>query len=271
MLSWSPNPSGRAESSGGTAASATQVPASATVNTKGAWTLVTTPAAGGGTLHVSLGSFNNPADFLVDIGKSTDGTNVSILLPDLHVPNTTNQNDPYSLSLPLRTEPGVGLYARVAATAASDNCMVGLTTGPGLYGAPGFARAVTLFTPATSRGIAIDPGAAANTKGTWTSMTTGVGQRAGAVFGVIGSNGTVTHVAADYLLDVGVGASGAQFVVLGNHAFSSNATNGAFSGRAFGPFPTDIPASTAVWARAQCSVTTATSRLFDLSLYGMVA
>lgn len=276
MLDWGANLSGRNEAGGAVTANSesTDLTTSATASTKGTWvSLGITPASTWGTLGIVLTPFGNePTDFLVDVAQG-DGTNFSILVPDLHVPTSSGflYSSGISPLLPLSVQQGVAIYARAASAPGSDNINISVRGGPGLWGAPGFSRAVALFTPGTSRGVAIDPGATANTPGSWTQMTTGVSQRIGAVLLVLGTAGVTTRAATmSWLVDIGIGASGSQQTLVSGLPASVATATAALWPAMFGPFACDIPASTAWWVRAQCSANTASTRTFDASLYGLV-
>lgn len=246
-------------------------------NTKGSWT-----NSGVDTLFdaeaLSLQVFNgaNSVDILVDLGIDDGSGNVFPLLSDWHpiAQNGAAAGSGIAIELPIHVPKGSRLAARTACSNASTGCGVNVTIHEGgLNGCPGFSRAIPLFTAASSRGVAIDPGGTANTKGSWVDMTASCPEDIGGMFGCIGSNGDVARslTAARALLDIGIGAAGSEQVIYGNAGFAWTTTfDSPYMGIRIPPFACSILAGTRIAARAQCSYNTAGDRTFDLGLYGLV-
>lgn len=125
---------------------------------------------------------------------------------------------------------------------------------------------------ANSGGTSIDPGAVANTKGAWTELTAATAADIHALALALGGQHNAARTGAGWLLDVGIGAAGAEVVLLPDLSFSSSNVFNNIGGlwpSLFGPIPCYIPAGTRIAARAQCSTTDATDRIFDLIAYGV--
>lgn len=271
MNGWSPSLSGMNDASPITVAGSEGVRVTTgAANTKGAWTAIVTASASWGQITVVCLPWSGSVDFMVDISKG-DGTVFTILAPDLHIPAFNTFSGGIALRIPLNIQRGTVLYARAAAVGASAQVSLAIRGSAGFWGAPGFSRAVALYTPATQRGVSIDAGATANTKSAWIAMSTGVTTRIGAVMALIGQNAQATRTACSWLWDIGIGVSGSQQVVLANIPLSVATTSVMLTPHYLGPFDCSVPPSTAWWARAQCSITTAAQRTFDLALYGMAA
>jgi hypothetical protein len=268
--------SARHESRGETGGTSrgTTVSTSASANTKGSWTALgsaTSFAYEGFTVYLSRSS--GAGDYLVDIGVDDGAGNNFALLPDLHaafakIGAETN----LAINVPIHVAAGALLEARsqsLAGLQAIDVLIVGHSANPG--GFPGYSRAITLFTPASSRGINVDPGGTANTKGTWTQLTASSSNEVAAIFGVVGFNSDTARAAnAGMLLDVGVGGGGSEFVCCPNLAFAWGTVWDGPNDVFFQPLPVMCPAGTRFAARAQCSVNTDSDRDIDLALYGLV-
>lgn len=119
---------------------------------------------------------------------------------------------------------------------------------------------------ASSSGTQVTPPGSANTKGSWVEL---VAATAGAADGLIlccqiGDTGI-----ADFLIDIGTGAGGAETVLIPNILFSYGTSDGP-PGTAF--FPIQIPAGTRIAARCQSTDIAATSiRLLASLVNGGVA
>jgi hypothetical protein len=66
--------------------------------------------------------------------------------------------------------------------------------------------------PASSDGTVLDPGATAGVKGPWVQLTAATARAARAVTVMVGQRSTAAHVT--HRIDIGVGASGAEQVVV---------------------------------------------------------
>ena len=258
-----------------TASSRGTVPvANASANTKGTWTnlgAATSFAYEGITIY----AFSNTAaaDYMIDIGVS-DGTNRYVLVADLHFA-AAKQAEEHNLAMfvPVHVADGAQLSVRVACSTGGSDCdviVVGHSSNPG--GFPGYSRAVALFTPASSRGIAVDPGGTSNTKGSWAELTSSCPSDIDAIFGVVGFNGdTGRGLTVSMLMDIGIGAASNEFTVVPNLSLCWGATWDGPNDVFFQPLAASIPTGTRIAARAQSSDNTAGDRSADLSLYGLVA
>lgn len=256
----------------------TEVAGGGSANTKGSWIdlgAVTSFAYEALTVSLHSGGDISPIviDAMLDLGIS-DGTNRWTIVPDLYCPfRKLIREQGYTLTLPIHVPEGAQLSARVATHAVQESVNVSVIGhASGLGGTPGFSRAVTLFTPSSSRGVAIDPGGTANTLGSWTQLTSGSAADIGGMFGLLGYNADTARTAsAKMLLDIGIGASGFESVVYPRALVCWGATrDGPSNGVRIPPFACAVPSNTRVVARAQCSDNVAGDRTVDLALYGLV-
>jgi hypothetical protein len=213
---------------------------------------------------------------LVDIGVS-DGTNRWILCADLYsASQKLIHAHGFILYIPVHVPADAQLSARMSGSVGGTINPVGEVTvigyASGLGGAPGFSRCVALFTPASSRGVAVDPGATANTKGAWAQMTASCPEDIGAMFGMIGYNNDVSRAAAARaLIDIGIGAASSEFVLRPNALVCwSTVKDGPANCPGIPLFACNVPKTTRIAARAACSLNTAGDRTVDLALYGLV-
>lgn len=271
---WSARHESRGEVTSGDS-TGTTLTTSSSANTKGSWA-----ALGAATgfayegITVYLCGNNAAANYMVDIGIDDGAGNNFVLVEDLYFAAAKQASEHnLALNIPVHVPAGALLEARAQNSVAAANtvrCLVvGHSANPG--GFPGYSRAVRLFTPASSRGINVDPGGSANTKGSWAQITASTPADVAALFGVVGFNGDVTRAAAaEMLLDVGIGAAAAESVLLPNVQFGWNLTWDGPNDVFFQPVAAPIPAGTRIAARAQCDVTTDGDRDIDLALYGLV-
>lgn len=250
------------------------VTAGVTANTKGTYVSLGTTTFDWHSTTVCIGNNGGAADFIVDIAIDDGGGNKWIIIPDLRMSAWRSGSSGLTeVAIPLHIPSGSALYARSSSSTGNVSCSVHAHGRSGnVGGAAGFSRVVALYTPATSRGALIDPGGTANTKGSYVQLTTGVSQRVGAWFGILGNNGTGTRASCSWLWDLALGTAGGgtEQIIAANLGANANGSDIVTLPVHVGPYGDDIPASTAICARTQCTITTATARVFDLALYGLV-
>jgi hypothetical protein len=211
-------------------------------------------------------------DNIVDLGVS-DGTNRYEIVTDLEFAAAKDAEEhTLQVYIPVHVAAGAQLSCRKGSTGAGSIHASLIGHSDGLGGAPGFSRCIALFTPASSRGIAIDPGGTVDTKGAWAELTASSPEDIGAMFGLIGYNGDVARAAAaGMLLDIGIGAASAEFVLYPNAALRwASVFDGPTNCPRIPVFACDVPKTTRIVGRAQCGVATAGDRTVDLALYGLV-
>lgn len=107
--------------------------------------------------------------------------------------------------------------------------------------------------PASTNGTSLTVGATAHTKGGWAELTAATEFTAGWI--QIEAGGQTFGTANEWFIDIGVGALGAEQVVIPNLAFVGNSAGESGSWY----FPLCIPAGSRISARAQNTVGTSTS------------
>lgn len=270
--------SGRHESCGEDTSNSrgTVLTASGSANAKGAWaTLKSATSFAYEAVTVYATNPSQAASTLYDIGIDDGAGNVFVLIADLRLSPFGGALFEQNLGIyvPVHVPAGAMLVARSASIAGSStSCVVVVGHSSGVGGAPGLSRLIALNTFTQSRGVAIDPGVAANTKGSWVEMTSSAPRDLAALVAIIGhNNDTARAAAATMLLDIGIGAGGSEQVVIPDLFLNWGPTWDCPANVYFQPMPVAIPAGTRVAARAQCSLTTSGDRTVDLSLYGLVA
>lgn len=246
-----------------------------TINTKGTWVTDTTwkPTFTWNLMQVTL--LNASAgDYTVDIGIDDGSGNVYVICPDLRCPGLrVARAGMVHYMLPLHVEQGKQLAFRCAASVVSLQCRVTIGGGAiGMGGSMGFGRMVALYSPSSSRGVAVDPGGTVDTKGSWAQLTSSSSDRVVAVVGCIGHNNDIARAAnQSMLLDIGIGAASSERVLIPDLHFTAETNQDQWLPSTFGPYPCDVPSGTRFAARSACSVNTAGDRTCDIALWGFVA
>jgi hypothetical protein len=247
------------------------LPKGASPNNKGAWqTLLTTTHPCNGLLfHVNrqvVGGYASPIHYLVDVGVGSQ-----TYIQNIHVTGS-----PRSLArnywFPMRFPEDVDIKARMQAdrsAVSGPDLYVGCTTVSGGFGSfPGFQSSATYgVLTASSKGTQIDPGGTANTKGGWVQLTSSTVHRHRwmvLVLAMFNANAANAH----WRVDVGVGASGSETVILGDALVRSTSTADHLTPNCFS-IPRVIPKSKRLAVQAQCDITDATDRLLFASVIGL--
>lgn len=261
------------ETIGAVAASSrgTLITASATPNTKGAYAQMVASTARHATGIVIIANRHGDAnvDYLIDIAAGGAGSEQVILS------NLLSTNGPGGDAFggwwyfPLAIPAGTRISARCQSTGASADVRVTAhLVGAQMQIAP--LSKVTTYgaNTADSGGTSIDPGASANTKGAWTQLTASSAALAGFAL-AFGTQANTTRTRCTWLIDIGIGGAGSEQVLLADLLLSTDTSSDNMAPGATPFLPLSIPAGTRIAARAACSITDATDRLFDLVLYGV--
>lgn len=265
---------GRAESIGANTANslAVTVTASGTANAYGSWATLGTTTFEYNSIIVYAIRGSAAADYVLDLGIDDGAGNVFVIAGSLRAPNRKAADYGYSYALPLRVPAGKALVARVACNTASASILVsvtGMSRGP--RGITGYSRCLPLYTAATSRGVTVDPGGTANTKGSWAQLVASTAFETAAVMLCVGHNADSSRTAAaSALLDIGVGSAGNEFALIPNIPLGWTTTSDTPVPAVVGPFECCIPQGRRVAARMQCTDTTAGDRTIDVGAWAFV-
>lgn len=255
--------------------SGTIVTAATTANTKvgAAWAALLpnpTDTPGDGIALTMFATSATVITRLVDIGIGASGSE-KIIIPDLLYSNGI-ADTPSIVYFPIRIPLGVRLAARMQASSGASAIIISAIVHSGVWSGP-VPRSYAVgygATPASSRGISVDPGATLNTKpATWTTIAAATTEAArGLVIG-IGNQINLTRSATTWLLDIGIGAAGSERALIPNYMIRSNLSEMVEPN--FSPFfPVNIPAGSRISARCQCTSTTSPARLLDVMVYTVV-
>lgn len=247
------------------------VAADGTANTKGSWVELiasTSFLAKLGGIRL-VGDTGGSYDYLLDLGIGASGSEVTIIENLIYSAKQANAANSYNL--PILIPEGV----RIAARSQSRGGGASLYVEGDLVGIPLGAdmppQRVTTYGANTgdSGGVSIDPGGTADTKGSWVEITSSTTYAIKQLVLGIGQAGNFQASTTNWLVDIAMGASGSEVVLVPNLQMAANVQGDNIAPATFGPFSVTIPSGSRLAVRAQCSITDATDRLFDAVLYGI--
>lgn len=195
--------------------------------------------------------------FAYDLGIGGAGSEVAIVTGICHA---NHINIPSVIPLPIQIPEGARIAVRAKASTGSASFAVrALLVRGGLWQAPAGGR-VRCYPSGGAGGTQIDPGAVANTYGSYTELTASTTK---ASAGILVSILNYTNIAATAstlasYMDIAIGGAGSEVVILSGIPYAMAAA-GAFVGPAVW-LPADIPAGTRLSARCRSNVTDATDR-----------
>ncbi len=252
------------------------ITAAATANVKGAWTELISAVnntVDAQTIYINIRSSSVAnVDYLVDIGVGEAGAE-QVVVANVQASASVGGTIFFGggVWIPLVIPRGVRVAARCQCTTLSATCrvQVGLQAGGWLL-SPGPGRVSTYgANTADSGGVSVDPGATINTKGAWSQIVASATNPLRALVACIGNQLNGVRIAGDYLVDIGVGGAGSEQIIIPDLHVEDSSNSDTIVPSVLGPFAVDIPATTRLAARAQCSHADATDRLFDITLYGV--
>ena len=246
------------------------VTAGATANTKGSWVTFGTPSFQYESILVCAAQ-TAASRKLFDIGVNDGSGNWHVIAGNIAFEGSKSADSIHHFELPLRVKAGQELGIRIQASTASHILIMTITGfSKGHHGAPGYAQIVPLFTSTSSRGVTIDPGATANTKGPWTQLIASTPYPLDSLLFYGGRAGDVSRTnAATALIDIGVGEAGSEYVLVPD-IFARWTTTLDGPEIYAGQLNVSVPAGVRLVARAQCTDTVAGDRNLDVCLYGLV-
>lgn len=260
----------------GTVASAslgTIVTASATANTKGAYTQITasTPTDADWILvSLNLVGASNIYTAAIDIAIGPSGSEL-VVVPNLMTFTRSLEAGNQWYMIPCSIPAGTRIAARCQSSLASSQASVQVTTFQGNFAdgsASGLIDAVG-FIPTTTLGTA--PTAGVNAQGSYTQLTAATANDyKGFFLGFDFQNATFGSVSYYHLLNLAIGPSGSEKVILPNLSltvWATNSNNLTPSNSTF--FPIQIPAGTRI--AVSDSVSTSGSPAIGVTLYGVRA
>lgn len=243
---------------------------SASTFTKGAWAqLIASTTTDINWVSVAGESMTTGGSaFAVDIGVGASGSEL-VVAANLNY----TQAGGVSFFFPLCIQAGSRIAARFASNNANDTFRLLMQGFQDTYQSAGTGSTIdTLgYNTALNVGTAVDPGASTNTKGAYSQIAlTTTADYAGFFVTIDAQNTTGTVGTAQWLVDIAVGASGSEIVILPN-VYTIGVTNGlsVLYVPAQNYYPIQIATGSRIAARAQCTTATSPDRLLGVTFYGV--
>lgn len=211
--------------------------------------------------------------FLIDIAVGSAGSEVPIIE---NIPATGRRGSGQRVFIPIAIPSGsrISTRSQVLNVGASQRG-IGLcaTLLPRSYTASNQNRNKVCTTyganTSDSGGVQVDPGAAANTKGAWSEVVSSTAYPIRQLLLFFNLINNTTASAANFLVDVGIGSNGQEQLLISDISVGEQVGSDGLVPPVFGPIPISIPSGTRIAVRAQCNITDATDRLFDVIVMGV--
>lgn len=229
-------------------------------NVKGTYSLIVTrtPYDADGFFLETFGNVSTRNHRLDLVKEHAAGS--AMLLTDYFI--ESSRSELQSTYIPIKIPAESSLSARIQTNTAATDLNValnllnyGFTMPSGLQVHETWGLTAGVATTPTT----VDAGAVANTKGSWTPLVSSTTRNVRA-FTIVFS--TVTNISAisSLLVDIGIGASGSEQVIIPNIPIGFNNGEDKITPARYGPISLHIPAGSRISARAQASTTTAANR-----------
>lgn len=243
--------------------------ASATPNTKGAWIeVIASTAITVDRLIVNLGSTfvaGTNSSCLLDIGTGAAGSETVICANLL-----SGYCGGLTYDIPIRVASGTRIAARIQSAVASKTQTVGVGLGRAastLTVAPSTSVTVWGSNTANSQGVQVIPGA--NTKGSWSQITADSGNKKKWLAIGIQGNGNTAMQGVAHLIDIGIGAAGAETVIVPNIRITTSNSETYTYTSYYRTYFLSIPANSRLAVRSQAATASVTSAFYiDANLFG---
>jgi hypothetical protein len=209
-------------------------------------------------------------DFLFDIAVGASSSE-QIIIANLQVSIPNGVSVAASFWFPIHIASGSRISARCQCTTGAATVRVSALLFGGGFASPERHSIVDTYGAATadSGGTSVDPGGSSNTKGSYSQLTAATTRPHKGLLLAIGNQINGVRTGCAWLLDIAIGASLSEQVIIPNLSLNADTTKDMVFPQAFSFIPITIPAGTRLAARAQCSITDATDRLLDVVAYGV--
>lgn len=224
--------------------------ASGTAHTMGSWTQVVSATSDAIEwvelfLPTATGTAATNTATLLDIGIGGAGSEV-VIVPGIQV---GFRQLGHGVRVPVHIPVGSRVAVRCQSAVISKTVDLSVTFYGAIHGKASPTALVAFGNnAATSRGVALPAGGTINTKTAWTEITSGVTQPLGALIVNLDFAGDNSQPASNVLVDIGIGASGSEAVIIGD-IFTVTRTSEDMYSRSSLIYPCNIPLNGRIAAR----------------------
>lgn len=209
---------------------------------------------------------DNWGAYLVDIAIGTAASE-QVIVSNLKL---TDQLSAGGVYLPLRVPAGSRLSARAQSSSGGDVYLEVVLFANNFGPYAGYQICDTYGADTTdSTAVSLDPGAVANTKGSYTQVTASTTRAHKMLVAVIGGQGNTNRTDCSWLMDIAIGAEGSEQIIVADLLIKCMSSSSRPPMPTYIYLPIGVPAATRIAARSQCTITDAADRLFDLEILGL--
>lgn len=241
---------------------------------KGSWTQLTASLTQDASWMLLLIETltSSGTNYCIDIGVGGSGSEVAIVSNLLA---SSGSACFVRYMFPLTIPAGTRVAARAAGNGApAGGVSLGFTVFSDSYQSAGCGSAIDTygFNSATILGTAVDPGGTANTKGAYSQIVSSTVADIAGIFVVFDqqNNASGTTGATYSLIDIAVGASGSEVVIVPNLVLSVFLSGAPELFGGFLPYiPIQIPAASRISVRSQSSTNVSPDRVIGCTVFGV--
>lgn len=261
----------RFEAVGATTSSAsdgTQVDSHASNNTKGSYfQLIASTAFAYTSLEIEIGFVTGGNDWLIDIAIGAAASE-QIIIANFHANPVVALQSPATFNVLIPA--GVRISARAqSSTGGSSIWVKAVGRGGGTLARKGMGRVTTYgANTSDSGGVVVDAGGTANTKSSYSEITSATTAPIRELILAFGNAGDTSRVACRWLMDLAIGAAASEQIIIPNILLNHPTGTNIIAAQTR-RFEINIPAGVRLAARAQCTTNTAGDRTFDILAYGV--
>jgi len=246
---------------------------SSSANTKGSWTeVIATTNFISNYLWFTGAWTTGGRQYLVDIAIGSTG-NEKTILSNLHITGSTSNTSRcgYCYAFPIYIPSGEKISVRCQSNGTSQGfwASIGLSTMSFLT-LPGFNKVITYgANTGDSGGTSVDPGGTSGTKGSWVEFSAATEMNIAGILMGIGNAGNNVPGWGQGYIDIGIGASSSEKVVIPDLTHYMTYENQSRNPSQTPLIPCAIPKGSRLVVRADSEVVDATDRLIDVILYAV--
>ncbi|MHA1951222.1 MAG: hypothetical protein ACW987_15315 [Candidatus Thorarchaeota archaeon] len=230
-------------------------------NTKGSWTqLIASTSFTARGMYLGVGFGGGPHELLVDVGIGASSFEV-VKIPNLLF--STGLQWLMGFVIPIDIPSASRISVRTESDSAVTTGIAGVICDTHIPELSSYTFASHGDNAGGSKGTDVDPGGTANTKGSYAELAASLASDVEEIRILIGDNSNSARTSAVWAVDIAKGAASSEVVVIPDLLIAARTTGDAM------PlvdlrFPGEDFQSQRLSIRAQCDITDATDRLFNV-------